>query len=274
MIEDNPCWKGTKEQFFELYRIASKHLKSRFPHLKIGGYASCGFYALTNSFIKAANSSPRKEYFLEFFEDFLKYAQENECVLDFFSWHSYAGLESNVVYARHARERLDAFGFNRTEVFLNEWNPGNVNRGLTRDAADILAMMIAMHGTPTDMLMYYDAYVHSSYCGIFNPVGNGIFKAYYAFLIFGKMYVMGNEYQSRSEENGVYVIAASGNGKKAFAIVNDSEEEKTVRLSVIGADISKGNVKATDDAHEFDEILPLDNALVLPPFSIRYVEFD
>ena len=273
-IEENPCWKGTKEQFFELYRIASKHLKSRFPHLKIGGYASCGFYALTNSFIKAANSSPRKEYFLEFFEDFLKYAQENECVLDFFSWHSYASLDANVIYARHARERLDAFGFDRTEVFLNEWNPGNHNRALTRDAADILAMMIAMHSTPTDMLMYYDAYVHSSYCGIFDPVGHGVFKAYYAFLVFGKMYVMGEKCQSHSDENGVYVIAARGDEKKAFAIVNDSEEEKSVTLSVIGADLPSGKVMATDDAHEFDEILPLDNALVLPPFSIRYVEFD
>ena len=95
---DNQCWKGTKEQFFELYRVASIYLKEKFPHLKIGGYASSGFYALTNTFIKAANSSPRKEYFLEFFEDFLAYSKKNGCILDFFSWHSYASVERNVVY--------------------------------------------------------------------------------------------------------------------------------------------------------------------------------
>ena len=40
---ENPSmWQGTKEQFFELYRVAANHLKSTFPQLKVGGYAGCG----------------------------------------------------------------------------------------------------------------------------------------------------------------------------------------------------------------------------------------
>ena len=45
-IPDNPMWRGTMEQFFELYRVAACHLKARFPELKIGGYGSCGFYSV------------------------------------------------------------------------------------------------------------------------------------------------------------------------------------------------------------------------------------
>ena len=65
-IYENQMWRGTKEQFYELYAVASKHLKACFPHLKIGGYGSCGFYDIKKSFIRGANSSPRFEYFIEF----------------------------------------------------------------------------------------------------------------------------------------------------------------------------------------------------------------
>ena len=34
---DNPCWGGTTEQFYEFYHTVATHLKSCFPHLKIGG---------------------------------------------------------------------------------------------------------------------------------------------------------------------------------------------------------------------------------------------
>ena len=40
----NPCWQGTVEQFYDLFEITAKHLKSCFPHLKIGGPAFTGVY--------------------------------------------------------------------------------------------------------------------------------------------------------------------------------------------------------------------------------------
>ena len=36
---DKRCWGGTEKEFFRLYDIAAKHLKGKFPHLKIGGPA-------------------------------------------------------------------------------------------------------------------------------------------------------------------------------------------------------------------------------------------
>ena len=271
----NPCWKGTKEEFFELYRTASVYLKGTFPNLKIGGYASCGFYALNDVFIGGANSSSRTQYFVDFFEDFLHFIKENSCPLDFFSWHSYTGAENNVLYAKYARERLDAFGYKDAEIFLNEWNPeGNENIGTARDAADILSMMIAMQGTPTDMCMYYDAAERSTYCGIFNRITHGVHKAYYSFLIFGKMYEMGTECYTEVIGERLYALGARGNGKRAFAIVNDSESERTVELKLNGANAKSGKTMAIDDEYTYEEVAPLTETVTLPPYAIRYVEFD
>ena len=49
--------------------------------------------------------------------------------------------------------------------------------------------------------------------------------------------------------------------------------EKTVELSANGVKMDFGKVKAIDDLHMFDEIECLVKTVVLPPFSIRYVEF-
>ncbi len=40
--EKNEMWHGTFEEYCDFYEVASKHLKAQFPHLMIGGYASCG----------------------------------------------------------------------------------------------------------------------------------------------------------------------------------------------------------------------------------------
>ena len=116
-IADNPCWKGTKERFFRLYETASRYLKEKFPHLKIGGYGSCGFYSLTGYYEKNANSSTRTDYFITFFEAFIDYitSEEHRCPLDFFSWHSYAGSEDNRVWAEYVRNYLDEHGLIHTE---------------------------------------------------------------------------------------------------------------------------------------------------------------
>ena len=272
-IEDNPCWKGTKEEFFDLYRTSATYLKERFPHLKIGGYASCGFYALNGTFIEGANSSSRLNYFVEFFEDFLKFASENRCPLDFFSWHSYAGIDDNVLYAKYARERLEAFGFTDTEIFLNEWNIGHRTRGTMQDAADVMSMMIAMQATATDMCMYYDAAERSTYCGIFNRITHGVHKAYYAFHIFGQMYKMGAECYTEAVGDGLYALSASGDGKRTFVIVNDTADEKPIEIKLNGAELKCGKVMAIDDNHTFEEIGALEDTIVLPPYAIRYVEF-
>lgn len=270
-IADNPMWKGTKEQYFELYRTVYTHLKSCFPNLKIGGYASCGFYALSASdFSRTAHSSPRTDYFVEFFLDFLAYIKSNNVDLDFFSWHSYAGIGENVRYADYVRMKLDEFGYGGCEIIFNEWNPGIGLRGMQQDASNILAMMCAMQNSPTDMCMYYDGQMSSNYCGLFDPVKHTVFPAYYAFYIFGRLFELGIQAKCEVDCGGVYAIAAQNSRQRGIAIVNNSDAE--VHVIVIADDIGDMNVYRLDDKHMFVKTEENAGDIILPPWGIIYAQ--
>ena len=214
---ENPMWKGSMEEYFTIYEVTANHLKTCFPHLKIGGYASCGFYEILNTAAAVHSGvSSRTGYFIEFFEKFLAHitAEGHEAPLDFFSWHSYAGINENIAFAAYAREMLDKFGFSDTESILNEWNPGIHRRGTLADAAYIGSMMVALQNSSVDLLMYYDGSMESSYGGMFNPLTRAPFKAYYTFYGFGQLFGLGCQYPIEDADpcgrltDTVYALAA------------------------------------------------------------------
>lgn len=256
-IADNPMWKGTKDQYFALYETASRYLKEKFPYIKIGGYASCGFYALyEDGFISAANSSSRTCYFIEFFHDFLKYitSDEHKCPFDFFSWHSYQMSDKNFTSAKYVREQLDSYGFTEVESFLNEWNPGTTRRGTEEDAAYIGDMILTLHHAPVDMLNYYDGQVNGSYQGLFDPVKYDIFPAYYALHSFGELYRLGGEAQTSSDETLLPLVAATDGEIGKILIANKQEEPMKLALTLEGGwKIAKTRVlQGTDGLVEAD----------------------
>ncbi len=225
----NPMWRGSPEEYYRLYEVAANHLKTCFPHLKIGGYASCGFYEILNTKATAqANVSTRTEYFIEFFEGFLRHitSDEHKAPLDFLSWHSYSGPDENVRYAAYAHEMLDRYGLTATESILNEWNPGIHRRGTLADAAHIGAMFVAMQNTSVDMLCYYDGQLETSYGGLFNPLTKKPFKAYHVFRAFDQLYKLGTQYPIEGAADGkltptVYALAAGDeSGRKAVLLCN------------------------------------------------------
>ena len=269
-INENQLWRGTMEEFFELYKVAAKHLKSRFPNLKIGGYGSCGFYAMNNVDVSnLAKSTSRTGYFIEFFHKFFQYAKENEIPIDFFDWHTYAGLKDNILFASYPRKYLDEYGYPNFEIHVGEWNPGTKFRGTLFDASNILSTMIALHSTPTDMMLYYDFRYWSSYCGAVNPLNMTPFKAYYSFYTFGQLYALGKCVECSSDTDGIYALAATDGEKKAIAIVSNKNEEVTVSIDGI-ADTAK--IFAVDNENDFAEISGNPTALTIPAYGIRYVE--
>lgn len=228
-ICDNQMWKGDIEQFFRLYEVASNYLKKLYPNIKIGGYGSCGFYEILNKkSAEQANVSSRTEYFVDCFEKFLKFvtSDNHRCPLDFFSWHSYSGVDANVEYSAYVRRKLDEYGLKNTENILNEWNPGTVFRGTLRDSSNIIANMIALQNSPLDMLMYYDCNVSSEYCGLFNPVSKKPFPAFYVFKAFGMLYGLGNQiYTKVQDATGVYALSAYKDGRGVLLVANNSKSE-------------------------------------------------
>ena len=275
-VEENPMWKGTPEQFFEMYEIASKHLKTCFPNIKVGGYGHCGFYAIDeNNFFKAALSSPRVDYFITFMERFLEHCRKTQSPLDFFSWHSYGDVEDNVRYAAYARKRLAEYGYGDIEIFLNEWNPDITVKGTLRDAANIAACMCAMQKTSTDMCMYYDGQITSTYCGLFDFTAHDVYKAYYAFYAFNKLYQLGREVFSCAEGENLYVCGAKSKSRCGLLMVNRNTEQTEIILDLKGVERSSVECWVIDQEHDFEKI-PLSTEgqkMEMPANGVWYLEF-
>lgn len=269
-VYENQMWRGTKEQYYELYAVASKHLKGCFPHLKIGGYASCGFYDIKKSYIESAKSSPRFEYFIEFFDGFMQYIKKENCPLDFFSWHSYDNIENNIVYANYARKRLDEYGYNQTETTCNEWHisPSRESRGTYKHASLIAGMMLAWQNTALDSAMIYDARLGPSvYGAMFNCLTNEPYPEYYSFVSFNKLYQLGEQVDVSCAEQGVYAIGAKQDNVGCLVISNTTDKEIELELNA-DADILK--VYDLTQEKEYTN----NSNLELSPYSVLIVEYN
>lgn len=226
----NEMWTGSAEDYYELYRVTATHLKKCFPHLKIGGYGSCGFYAITNP-----NPNPREQNFTDFFHGFMKFIKANNVPLDFFSWHSYTDIESTMRFAEYARTQLDLYGYTDTETTCNEWNPEVNLRGTGRHAALVTAMMLAMQYRPVDSAMFYDARFGTSiYGSLFHPMTAKPLPAYYAFPAFNELYRLGTQVETVCDAENVYVAAARKDDNGYIIISNVGENEVPLELDIGG----------------------------------------
>ena len=240
-------WNGTAEDYYRLYDVASKHLKSKFPNIKIGGYAAIGFYAVTED-PSSPDIDPRIYYFMDFFHGFMKYIKEHGSPIDFFSWHSYRPAKDVITHAKWVREQLIAYGYGDIESHLNKWNPTPKNRGTGKHAADVAAIMLGCQNVGVDNLVFYDARLTGSiYAGFFNPATYPVtpYQAYYTFAAFGFLYRLGTQVALEGEEDGVYAIAASDGKKGAIMISNISGDKKP--LEIEGVDLSDARWSIIDD---------------------------
>ena len=211
------CWTGTKEEYYELYDIASRHLKSCFPNLKIGGPA----VAFTSHFD-----------FLEPFFEYITRDKQNPAPLDFYSFHCYATTPEEIAKQDAiARSLLDKYGYKDTETNLNEWNyvrnwkPSsemlynkNVIKSL-KGSAFIASTMLACQKTKLDHLMYYDASMGSIWNGLFDSETYSPIKGYFGLYAFSRLFKLGNEVKSICDNEDVYTVAAISDDKTEGAIV-------------------------------------------------------
>ena len=248
-------WTGTKEQFYKLYESTSKHLKKRFPNLKVGGYGGCGFYTLTRTDIPDSYSE-----FIPFFTDFLEYTKENGCPLDFYSWHIYTSdIGELTTHAKYARETLDKYGFQKTECHLNEWNIGIEGQSFilkhtAAGAAFAAAVMCTLQDTNyADMAMYYCFSLNARYNGLFDQNDNSVCPPWYSFEAFGKLYELGSAVETETEGK-VYAAAAKNDGKYAVLAANYLDEEDELLLNFCGLDGEKTlSVSFIDDNRSLKE---------------------
>ena len=296
----NPrCWGGTVTNFFQFYETAAKHLKAKFPQLKIGGPALAGR--------------------VDWAKRFITYCRDNDVPLDFFSWHIYSRTPEPVAgLAVQMRRLLDSHGFEKTESILNEWNyvkgwgddwvyslrveSGDLN---LKSAAYVAGTMAACQNAPVDILMYYDARSSTAMNGMFERVTLWPLKGYYPFIAWGKLVdrgtqvactvtegtgkdagaVTGNvERKDKSAKGAFRAVAAKGkDGSGALLIVRYSDDDNvsdtgTVTIRVPGRSLAGAKCHLTDLVRTYTEV-PLEVAadgsatLQMLPFGFALVEF-
>jgi len=297
----NPrCWGGTVTNFFRLYETAAKHLKGRFPDLKIGGPAICGRF--------------------DWGERFLAYCRDNAVPLDFFSWHTYANEPRQIAgNVDLVRKLMDKYGFRKSESILNEWNyvkgwvddwpysleveSGRFNQ---KGAAFVMSTMVDCQSKPVDMLMFYDARLSSGMNNMFSRPTYQPLKGYYPFYAWSKLADYGmqvactvREGRGKSSdantgtvfksETGKPVgsfraVAAKGTDGSGAAIIvrysddNNVTDTAAVTISVPGASLTKARCHLTDAVRTYTEV-PLEpngdgTAVIrLQPNSFAVVEF-
>ena len=282
-LPKNPrCWGGTVTNFFEFYETAARHLKAKFPKLKIGGPALCGN--------------------MGWGERFIRHCRDNSVPLDFFSWHIYAVEPKQIAdRCRQVRKMMDRYGFEKSESILNEWN---YVKGWTDDwvyslevesgrfnqkaAAFIMSTLIDCQYVPLDMLMFYDARALSGMNSLFDKTTLRPMKGYYPFRAWTKLLDRGTQVAVKVEERrgkwsnantGTFFKSESGrpvgsfraaaakgkDGSGAIIIArysndNDVTDTARVTLSVPGAPLAKARCLLTDSVRTFTEVpLETDN---------------
>ncbi len=142
----NLFWKGTEQQYFELYRRIARAVKQADPHALVGAPAIA----------KPNDDTPYRD-------ELMRQARSTHTPLDFYSWHWYA-TDSNDPrdfnrIAGDLRTRLDNYGLTATKSFLTEWNYGlsdNPPTPLVRGAF-ITSALIYMQDAPIDAATLYRA---------------------------------------------------------------------------------------------------------------------
>ena len=231
---DQPNWSGTPEQFYELYNIASRHLKKCFPKLKIGGpaFSWVEHEEWLDNFLAALTSGG------------------DRAPLDFFSWHSYQEDTQRIISESEIfRKKLDDAGYTDTESILNEWNYLenwtdkfiSSIKAITgmRGAAFTSAVMASAQRSSIDMLMYYDARP-CVFNGMFDFYTLKPLKGYYPFYIFSELYDIKNEADAVSSDKDIYAVAASDGNRRAAMVTYFSTDRSAAEMEVT-FDLGRGS---------------------------------
>ena len=250
--KQNPrTWGGTPEQFFDFYAVAAKHLKAKFPDLKIGG--------------------PALAFNEKWGERFLAHMQKNSVPMDFFSWHIYATTPDKVAdKAGRIRAMMDRYGYKDAESILNEWNyvkgwsdeyPYSVEAmNSIKGAAFTASVMQACQDSPVDILMYYDARIGTIFNALFDYYSFAPTCCYYVFYAWSKIAACGSQIAvSGADDPEIFVTAAKdAKGRVGILVSRYTEDNnvtaaKKVTVRLQGSDIAEATAHLTDKYHLYTE---------------------
>ncbi len=276
--EKSFMWCGSFADYCRLYEVAAKHLKSRFPSIKVGGPASCGFYVATPGKPLCVDpgvpDDDRGRNFINCTHQFLNHVRDTESPLDFFSFHSYAMPDAMLRQTECIALELERRKLKGVELILDEWLP---NPSLTRvhtpaQNADIAAAIVGGQHSALDMLMLYDARcaARNSYAPLFDPMTARPAGAYWALFYFGELYRRGQEVFSSVAGDGLCVVAATDGSDGALMLVNNGNEPRNIDFETNGAAFRFGAVTDEDRINELLTVRPS----TIQPHAFMLLVFD
>ena len=254
-VQDKMMWNGTPEEFYELYSVTAKHLKARFPHLKIGGYSSCGFYAIapvdyvdpTTLLKGTVPPNAHEQSLMDFFYGFFAYIKEHDAPIDFFSWHNYAGVDRVERMDAWLHLELEKLGYGGLETHLNEWNPYPQEFGTAHHSAEIAGMMLALQNGYTDLCCIYDMRANNApYCPLFDIKTSLPIHGYYALAAFNRLYRLGNQVELECDTDRIYAVAASDGKRGAVMISNLTGAAQRLAVYCDGVDFAEARYYVID----------------------------
>lgn len=228
--ENKRTWGGTKTEFFDFYEVATKHLKSKFPNVKIGGPAL------------ACNE--------EWAADFLKEMKQRGVEFDFFSWHIYCTEPEHMIKkSERIKKLLVDNGYGNVESILNEWNyikgwmedykySIRMINGIKGAAFTMACISDAQKADGIDMLMYYDTRP-SIFCGAFDLYSYEPKKGYYPLMWYGMFYDMTAEIRCESEPKNIYSICGVDKDGKILSIITHYSDDDNADPKEIKVDFAK-----------------------------------
>ena len=244
------CWSGTEADYARFYTVAATHLKSCFPHLKIGG--------------------PALAWNEDWLERFFERIKEAHPPMDFLSWHWY-GTEPREMGAKACRimDIARRYGYGEVESILNEWN---YVRGWSREFVYSIETIIGMKGAAftaacmcegqhcpdTQMLMYYDARP-TAFNGLFDLYTLRPLKGYYPFYMYGDLYALGQSAEVTAEGEDLYAVAATDGERLSVMAVSYAEDDskhvglRPVTVTVPGKSLEGARIRVLDENNTMTE---------------------
>ncbi len=226
------CWSGTREEYFELYRVTANHLRERFPKIKIGAYGARGFYSLNR-----LDATEEMKSYVPFMQRFFSYitSPSTEAPLDFFTWACYtSNPEELAMHAKYARTYLDGAGLRRTRSFICEYN--TVDRGgnppALRDGlpSELAACLIMAQKSQADMMMYSSSDVYSRENALFSMddhITPHHYASYGVMCYFAKLYKLSGAIDTGDDHRKeLYSLAATNGNEAAMMTVTRNYEGK------------------------------------------------
>ncbi len=140
-----PFFRGTQQQYFDLYKLTALTIKNVDPKLRVGGPATSNF-DMDKKILEAAEKSGKPfdpatiPWLPIWIDDFTKYCKENNLPVDFISTHPYPqnfaidspgmpkghgyrrSIDSTRDDLRMLRKIVDAGPYPKAEIQLTEWS--------------------------------------------------------------------------------------------------------------------------------------------------------